>query len=164
MSKAYVIKTKRLKKKAKKVVKSKDPLLRFFGATDAFLDYSKYYGEFSFSPIGDGFDASLNIPLVPELPLETPAFKNFFGVISSDAYLLPENVEAPVLLPEPEHIGRIDRVDSKADLKHLLALLDDSGLKVDEVKALPSGATRITVEEFLSMNRAKEPEFIRVRS
>lgn len=164
MSKAYVVKTKRLKKKAKKVVKPKDPFLRFFGATDAFLDYSKHYGEFSFSPIGDGFDTTLDIPLAPELPLETPIFENFYGVVSSDAYLLPENIETFPLLPEPEPIGQIEQIDNAADLEHLLALLDDSGIKVDEVKALPSGATRITVADLLGTNRVKEPEFVRVRA
>ena len=43
----------------------------------------------------------------------------------------------------------------------LLYSLDESGLRVSELKALPSGAMKITVDDLFG-KQAREAEFVRV--
>ena len=169
MSKALVIKNNTFKnwimKKVDKFINPEHPFMKFFGATDAFLGYSKDIDKLSFAATSLGFGSSLDVPFSPALPLENIALENDFGdeTVKSNLYLLPEKTEDPIFYPQFEQKERNDQANNTSELEELLGLLDKSGFKVDEVKALPSGITKITVNELLGMNHGREPEFIRVR-
>ena len=165
MSKAFVIKNNSLKNRVKNFFKPKHPFMKLFGATDAFLGYSKDINSLSFAAMGVDFGASLSVPLPPALPLEKLALETVPGkvAVKFDAYLLPEKTEVPTLYPELDQKEQNDKANNADELEDLLDFLGKSGLKVNEVKALPSGVTRITVDDLLGMNHTKEPEFVRVR-
>jgi hypothetical protein len=165
MSKSLVIKNNRFRNKIKNFFKPKDPFMKVFGATDAFLSYSKDISKLSFATTGVGFGSSLGVPLPPALPLGKSAFEPVYEkvAVKSDEFLLPEKTEIPVLNPELDQKERNDQANNTGELDDLLGLLDKSGFKVDEVKALPSGVTRITVNDLFGMKHDREPEFIRVR-
>lgn len=169
MSKSIVIKNTRFrdwaKQKFNKIFRPKDPFMKLFGATDGFLSYSKDINKLSFAATAVGFGSSLGVPLPPALPLGKYAFEPVYEkvAVKSDAFLLPEKTEIPVLNPQFDQIEQNDHANSADEIESLLELLDKSGLKVNEVKALPSGGTRITVDDLLRMKHTKEPEFVRVR-
>ena len=169
MSKAFVIKNNSLKnwvmKKVNKFIKPEHPFMKLFGATDAFLGYSADIDKLSFAATCLGFGSSLDVPLGPALSLENIALENGLGneTVKSNTYLLPENTEDPILYQEFDQKERNDQANNTGELEDLLGLLGKSGFKVDEVKALPSGVTRITVNDLLGMNHVREPEFVRVR-
>jgi hypothetical protein len=165
MSKSIVIKNTRFRNKIKNFFKPKHPFMKLFGATDAFLSYSKDINKLSFAATGVGFGSSLDVPLGPALPLGKYAFEPVYEkvAVKSDVFLLPEKTEIPVLNPQFDQIEQNDHANSADEIESLLELLDKSGLKVDEVKALPSGGTRITVDDLFGMKHTREPEFVRVR-
>jgi hypothetical protein len=169
MSKAFVIKNNSLKNWAKQKVneffKPKHPFMKLFGATDAFLGYSEDINKLSFAATGVGFVCSLDVPHGPALPLENIALETVPEkvAVKSDEYLLPEKTEVPILYAEFDQKERNYQANNTGELEDLLGLLNKSGFKVDEVKALPSGGTRITVDDLLAMKHTKEPEFVRVR-
>jgi hypothetical protein len=61
----------------------------------------------------------------------------------------------------PESVQNQQASNSQADLEALLYSLDESGLRVSELKALPSGAMRITVDDLFG-NQVREAEFVKV--
>lgn len=70
--------------------------------------------------------------------------------------------ELPLLtqVPAEKEPGKKD-LDAE-DLENLLAAFEESGMGVRDVKLLPSGATRITFDEFFGERKDRQPEFVRV--
>jgi len=79
---------------------------------------------------------------------------------------LPYNrvAESIMLNQVPARKEPIKRSLSTKDLENLLAAFKESGMGVTEVKSLPSGATRITFDEFFGARQEREPEFVRFSS
>ena len=51
----------------------------------------------------------------------------------------------------------------KSSLENLLLVLEESGMKAKEIKPLPSGITKITLDDLLKSGQSREPELVRVR-
>jgi len=69
-----------------------------------------------------------------------------------DSYLPVDHSRKPLMLPEPTSV----------DPDGLLLFLKQNGQKIAEVKALPSGFVRITVDDLIAAAKIREPEYVRV--
>jgi hypothetical protein len=69
-------------------------------------------------------------------------------------------LELPTVSQVPAQREPIKKTLGADDLRDLLAALEGTGMKVKEVKSLPSGATRVTFDEF--MGSRKQPDLVRV--
>ena len=59
--------------------------------------------------------------------------------------------------------GEAKAAENEKRLENLLGILEESGMKVKDVKELPSGTTRITLDDFLKGKETPEPVLVRVR-
>jgi len=87
----------------------------------------------------------------------------------------PSQQPVPVSLPHKKipELPLLSRVSVQAEqvkegpeagvVENLLFVLHESGMKVKEVMALPSGTTKITLDELFTARQAREPELVRVR-
>ena len=71
--------------------------------------------------------------------------------------------ELPLLSQVPAKEEPIKKSLDAKGLENLLAAFKESGMGVREVKSLPSGATRITFDEFFGARQGRQPEVVRVR-
>ena len=172
MSKAFVTNMKKLRKLAKKARTPEEAnLMRFFGATDLSLKYSQD-SKHSISDLGMGLTPALGVtPFLPELaPLDHVfdefAFKGVYGEFSETGQwtMLPAKGTDVV----PDSTGntvlnrQLNQGSNTGELQELLSFLDNGGLKVGEVRALPSGGIKITLDELIAIKQTKEPELVRV--
>jgi hypothetical protein len=111
-------------------------------------------------------------PLAQEIPCDVETFMSMgFPVPSQKGHIsrrpfvaLSDNKmpELPMLnhVPAEKELGKKDL--SAKDLENLLAFFKQSGMDIREVKLLPSGATRITFDEFFGAGQERQREFVRV--
>jgi hypothetical protein len=97
-------------------------------------------------------------------PLEVPVKKPMEPV--PERPLLPALSQKVPQLPLLNQAAQEEPAKKSLDansLKNLLAVFENGGMKVKEVEALPSGATKITFDEFMDTRKVREPELVRVR-
>jgi hypothetical protein len=112
-------------------------------------------------------------PLLPEIssvaegfaPLELPvSMPKEYGPRKPAvaALVCSKRPELPLPTQAPVHKEPAKKVLGEDDLKNLFAVLEKTGMRVKEAKVLPSGATRITFDEFMGSRKIREPELVRV--
>jgi|GEM_PF-5673369 len=72
-----------------------------------------------------------------------------------------KKLELPMLNQVPAERESDKKDLSTKDLENLLAVFKKSGMDIKEVKLLPSGATRITFNEFFGAGQERQREFVR---
>lgn len=112
------------------------------------------------SPLAQEFPADMESFMPLELPVQSPKER----ATKKPAAALHYNKvrELPLLNQVPAQREPINKSLGTNDLKNLLAALEETGMKVKEVKSLPSGATRITFDEFMASRKIRQSEFVRV--
>jgi hypothetical protein len=103
------------------------------------------------------------LPITGELHLNLSKFRTEQKSVTNKnlTAISPKNLKLTLLSDSTQfdHGGQTKEVE---EIKSLLNVLDENGFKVSNMKALPSGVTRITVEDLLGKETTKEPEFVRV--
>ena len=167
MSKARVINARRIRLNASLFDKKK--VMSFLKATEQFIKKTMVPQNLPNSDFALGYDTSNHALLGPEMHMPW-GYPEPGWPAAQTGQFEPANInesrpvcKAPTLLPvcAPKEDQNQQASDSQADLEALLFSLDESGLRVSELKALPSGAMRITVDD-LFCNHVREPEFVRV--
>lgn len=111
-------------------------------------------------------------PLAQEIPGNVETFMPMEFAV--ETHIEPKSRKPIVALPHnklnelplltqvaPEKEPSKEDLDAK-DLENLLNAFKESGMDVKEVKLLPSGATRITFDEFFGTRKDRQSEFVRV--
>lgn len=98
------------------------------------------------------------------MPLEFPVPMRKERTSRGPVVALPHNKvpELPMLNLVPFRKEQTKKSLDGKDLENLLVAFKESGMSVREVKSLPSGATRITFDEFFGAGHERQPEFVRV--
>jgi hypothetical protein len=168
MSKAYTIDTTTIKeRKRNNRTPEETRFLGFFGATNLYNSYANGLDMLSVQDSAMGFQASMDIPLPMDAPLQ-------LGMIPLAS--VPEHREIRLPVKEPvlhdstgyvvqateagDDLNEGDRAIEKNDAQLLVEFLEEMGQKVHEVKALPAGVTRITVADLIGAQKAREPELV----
>jgi hypothetical protein len=167
MSKARVINARRIRIRADLFDKKK--VMSFLKATQQFIKKTMVPQNLPNSDFDLGYNQSNDALLALETPMP-------WGYPESDWPAANTGQLEPVTINEshtarqaqthfpvcaPQSVQNQQASNSQADLEALLYSLDESGLRVSELKALPSGAMRITVDDLFG-NQVREPEFVRV--
>lgn len=105
------------------------------------------------SAVAEGF-----APL--ELPVSTP---KEYVLRKPPVAALAYNKRADLPLPTQAPVNKepAKKAFGEADLKNLLTVLEKTGMRVKETKVLPSGATRITFDEFMGSRKIREAELVK---
>jgi len=110
-------------------------------------------------------------PLAQEIPCDVETFMPMgFPVSTQKRHVSKRPVaaltgnkmpELPILnqVPAEKELGKKDL--TAKDLENLLVVFKESGMDIREVKLLPSGATRITFDEFFGAGQERQREFVR---
>lgn len=97
------------------------------------------------------------------MPLESPMETSKERTLKGVAALPCKKIAEPIILDQvPAKKEPVKSLEAK-DLENLLAAFKEGGMGVKDVKVLPSGATRITLDEFFGAKRERQTEFVRVR-
>jgi len=159
MSKAHVTNIERVKMCCKRILSSgRGMVMSVFEASNSYLseccfstayvNSSPWGTPLSFSkPVGNGFaieDNSIQKDLSEKALLPISMVKS----INTD-YCMDSDKEK-------------SQETNEKNLKTLLDFLSEAGQNVSELKALPSGTVRITVDDLLMSQKSKEAEFARV--
>jgi len=170
MSGAHVTNMQILRR-AKKIRSPEDAkFMKLFGATDLYLNNTKGIGPVAMPDLGLNSDLGWAAPISSGIPLSSDSFIPIRPVTQRDA-VIPKQAKASMSSTQTETKG--DRKEpsfaegeahssEKHEVGELLSFLDEAGVGVGEVKTLPSGATKITLEDLFGPMHTKEPEFVRV--
>lgn len=113
-----------------------------------------------FAPLAQEIPVNVGTFMPMEFPAQTPKDSTprrpVVALTHNKVPELPFLTQAPAE-KEPEK----NDLDAK-DLENLLNAFKESGMDVKEVKLLPSGATRITFDEFFGERQDRQPEIVRV--
>ena len=176
MSKPYRVNSKwlRIRKRRRRYRSQEEAkFMSFFGATDLCLKnlqgIDNISATYSSGGLGSSWDVPLSSaePLPSELaPIPLPAPESAAGEAcrrSRDVILPPKRESTvPALASGAGCIEQHDQDTRVNELEELIEFLGEKGHKVAEVKALPAGITRITVEDLLSKKNVREPELVKV--
>jgi hypothetical protein len=169
MSKARVINARRFRIRAGLFDKQK--VMSFLKATQQFIKKTMVPENLPQTGYALGYDHSNDAQLGVKIPMPwgypvsdwfTPKTGQLKPLNNNDSRTA---CEADVHLPvcAPKKIQNQQACKNQADeLEGLLYELDAAGLRVSGMKALPSGAMRITVDDLLGKKHLREPEFVRV--
>jgi len=114
----------------------------------------------TFAPLAREIPLGIETFIPQEFRVPTPKKGTSPGPVSIPT---SKTADPPTPNRAPIQKEQTDTRPSRKDLENLLAAFKESGMGVREVKSLPSGATRITFEEFFGMRQERQPEFVRAR-
>lgn len=168
MSRALAAAMEEIRKRIKKSRSPEDTkFVRFFGATDAYVNYTERLERASRVAFNTVLNPGLQIPSSLPIPVDSG-----FGLPGAEQVQrqTPDAVQAPMVLSKEKdsvrasssdnaHHNGFDRPLDEDNLEELLTFLADSGLKAREVKTLPSGAMKITLDDLKMEGLARKPEF-----
>jgi hypothetical protein len=173
MSRATTFSSWRIKMAKKNRSPEETKFLKLFGASDLNLNDAQGLESPFDTELGMGFSHTWDVPLSPVLPmpldypfeLSTPL--NVHGQIQTgDESPVPADKAGsflPALTAGTVKSEQVSHDTGKNELDELLAFLSQAGHSVSEVKALPSGAMRITVDDLMAMSQVRQPSLVRVR-
>ena len=145
-------------------------LSRVFSATNDYIKTMQELDRYIYQGREIGFSTVLDAPLGNDLPPVTdfPPLMTWDGFMHGDVQMPAERpaLSYPQALPLPE--GNVQneqkRQDVNADdVEVLLAVLREKTHASPKVEALPSGAVKITLDEYFMGTNKREPEFVTVR-
>ena len=145
-------------------------LMKLFGAAGIEAGLHQGIETHLVSDMGFGFQYDSLAPLPDPIP-----FDDFMGIPAIGKSDVANRLPARGSLPSPREQSRpvllpestipFESLSSDRDLLDgLLALFQESGLRVRETRQLSAGVTRITVDELIAQARAREPVLVRARS
>ena len=157
MSRACVLNVRKLRKR-KMRTPEEARFMTLFGATDLYLNYAGEINRVSADDLGPA--PLVGVPLSSPLPV--PLALPLSGSLSPERQreaeaLVPTRIEGPrpAMTAKTSQQEEPDETPDANALEDLLGFLGEAGLGVSEVKALPSGATRITVKDHLRTKARK---------
>ena len=142
----------------------------FSMCTEAFMPSDHSLGDPTLDTMGDIEPDPLPAPeicgtveaLIPlEFPIQTPQERTSKRPVAT---VPRDEIANPAILDRsPAREKPVKKNLETRELENLLAAFKESGMNVKEVKALPSGATRITFDEFFGQKQKRQLEFARTR-
>lgn len=169
MSRAYVVRDfSQLMKKVRPPAEAK--LMTFFGATDFNHECRKDFNTLVQGDVVSGILPLHDVPLSKELPIEMTSPPDLLAaelvtvnpLESKPAVLEDQRGQYPALTYEPMQEEPQEEMNPAEELETLLSILAATGIQVADVKELPSGAVRITIDDLLKPVKERTPEFVRV--
>ncbi|MDY6988920.1 MAG: hypothetical protein SWQ30_12790 [Thermodesulfobacteriota bacterium] len=170
MSGAHVTNMQMLRR-AKKIRSPEDAkFMKMFGATDVYLNSSQGLEGIPVDGWNPGLSPDSFVPLSDDLvmpadyaplwdPSEMPPKKETQKVES--AAMSPETKDQ-LIQANGTNNDQVDELQGEEEVDELVSFFGDAGFTVGEVKTLPSGTTRITLEDLFGPMQAKEREFARL--
>jgi hypothetical protein len=170
MSKSYMTSMNTIKRRAGKRHRSPEEarFMSLFGATDARIASAPSLDRMPVAEQDMALGPLLGLPLAPAVPL-APVLDGHSvpremdtGAVIADHQPAPSQAQdnLPALLPSTRNTEAFDATPDGNDLDTLLGLLDDTAIRVTEVKQLPEGTIRITVDEILAGSKQSEPAYV----
>ena len=165
MSKARVINARRIRSRASLFDKKK--VMSFLKTTQQFIKKTMVPQNLPNPDFALGYETSNHALLGLEMHMPW-GYSEPYWPAANTGQLVPSNfnepptacdAHLPVCAPKRDQNQQVS--DSQTELEVLLYSLDESGLRVSELKALPSGAMKITVDDLFG-KQAREAEFVRV--
>lgn len=159
MSRAYVISRRRLRA-SEFLRKQKAEIMKCIEATRHYITNPQFCGSIPpvtlDIPLVDAMGAHNSFPMLPDYPSVWARKAEH----KAEGALVPlSTMKQPPGIPM-EHDCEAGHASSAETLSELLGFLKEAGQHVSEVKALPSGAVRINVDELLSGMKAREHEYV----
>ena len=165
MSKARVINARRIRSRADLFDKKK--VMSFLKTTQQFIKKTMIPQNLPNPDFAMGYETSNRALLGLEMHMPW-GYSESDWPAANTGELVPVNLNethtacyAHLPVCVPESVQKHQASDSQAELEVLLYSLDESGLRVSELKALPSGAMRITVDDLFG-RQVRQAEFVRV--
>ena len=175
MSKAVTMKSSWLKSTVKSVIRSvasgQGEFMRLFGASELYIKNVQAMGGFAHQALmmssrpASEILLSSSLPSISALapvPMATMVFQPNAQNPNEEYAVIPAQVPA-LTMGEVQQTVQTQVAPKAEDVSALVALLKDKGRKVSEVKALPSGTVKITLEDYLFGGSRRKPELVKVR-
>ena len=166
MSRAYGARIEEIRKRLKKVRTPEEAkFMSIFGATDLYNSYSSGLDELSsHNPAMQPQDV-LNVPLPMTVPMSLDEIPLLPGSEHREIQPAVRGTAVPVLtghaVPALESgVIQNEDINQGTDTEVLVEFLEGMGQKVQEVKGLPAGVTRITVADLIGAQKVREPELV----
>ena len=172
MSKAHVINARHFRIRAARAgLFDKQKVMSFFKATEQFIKKTLVAEKLPQAEFALGYDHTNDAQLGSPMPMPwgypvsdwfTPKTGQLEPLNSNESHTACEaEVYLPVCAPKSDQNQQACNNQAE-ELEMLLYTLDEAGLRVSEMKALPSGAMRISVDDLLGKKHVREPVFVRV--
>ena len=122
--------------------------LSFYDFTIPGHDFAPLLGPLPLMP------DEVRLPVIAEPPVSEPLV-----VQNKEAVPVPEPYGAhpEIIVSEPEDSS------AKGTVEDLISVINSTGFKVKEMKELPSGVVRISLDDLIAFSKARQPELVRVR-